>query len=219
MSEHNREIIYPCPFSKGYGMPANQAWQVLKVYYIYRFILACSFVLLFYFRTGASLLVSIHNGHLYAFTSIVYLVSTIIFGVFVFWRVFSYGILVELLIFTDIILLTLLMYASGGTSSGVGVLPAISVAAGGLLVGGRCALVFAAIASIATLGAEVYASHIDYLAKANYTYAGALGATYFAIALLSLVLARRSERRRVLSMSMSMKMKKRRRLCATRCRP
>jgi two-component system, NtrC family, sensor histidine kinase PilS len=193
MAVNNPKIIYPCPFSKGYGMPASQAWQLLSIYYVYRFILACSFALLFYMRVGSSLLASVNDGRLYAFSSLAYLLSTLIFGFLIFWRVFGYSILVQLLIFTDIILLTLLMHASGGMSSGVGILPAISVAAGGLLVGGRCALVFAAIASVSILAAEIYATQIEFLAKANYTYAGMLGATYFAIALLSVVLARRSE--------------------------
>ncbi|MBK8814924.1 MAG: two-component sensor histidine kinase [Methylococcaceae bacterium] len=188
------KIIYPCPFSKGYGMPATQAWQLLSIYYVYRFILACSFTLLFYLRVGPSLfLFSAHNGHLYAYSSLTYLITTLIFGFLVFWRIFGYSILVQLLIFTDIFMLTLIMHASGGTSSGVGILPAISVAAGGLLVGGRCALVFAAIASLSILGAEIFTSELHFSDKTNYSYAGMLGATYFAIALLSVVLARRSE--------------------------
>ncbi len=193
MAVNKPKIIYPCPFSKGYGMPATQAWHLVSIYYIYRFILACSFALLFYLRVGPSLLFTEHDGQLYAYTSLAYLLSTVALGFLLFWRVVVYSVLVQLLIFTDIILLTLLMHASGGTGSGVGILPAISVAAGGLLVGGRCALVFAAIASVSILSAEVYSAQIHHIAKANYTYAGMLGATYFAIALLSVVLARRSE--------------------------
>lgn len=174
-------------------MPALQAWQLLNIYYIYRFILACSFALLSYFRVGHALFLGAHDIHLYTYSSAVYVLMTLVLGFLIFWRVFGYSILAQLLIFTDIIMLTLLMHASGGIGSGVGILPAISVAAGGLLIGGRCALVFAAIASVAILAAEIYAEQIELLAKANYTYAGMLGATYFAIALLSVVLARRSE--------------------------
>jgi two-component system, NtrC family, sensor histidine kinase PilS len=186
------KTIYPCPFSKGYGMPANQAWQLLKVFFIYRFILACSIVLIFYFRSELLSDVSV-DGQLYKYTSTSYLTLTIVLGICIFWRFLGYSLLAQLLIFTDIIMLTLLMYASGGVSSGVGILLAVSVAAGGLLIGGRCALVFAAIASLAILTAELYADQSYAFAKTNYTYAGMLGASYFAIALLSLVLARRSE--------------------------
>jgi two-component system, NtrC family, sensor histidine kinase PilS len=192
MPSNNASTIYPCPFSKGYGMPASQAWQLLNVYYIYRFILACSFALLFFFRVGPALL-GAFDKHVYAYSSVVYLALTFILGIFIFWRFLGYSILVQILIFTDIILLTLLMHASGGISSGVGILLAVSIAGGGLLIGGRCALVFAAIASMAILAAEVYADQNNLFRQTNYTYAGMLGASYFAIALLSVVLARRSE--------------------------
>ena len=192
ISSSSSSIIYPCPFSKGYGMPASQAWQLLNVYYIYRFILACSFAILFFMRFGPSLL-GAFDKQVYVYSSVAYLLLTIILGIFIFWRILGYSILVQLLIFTDIILLTLLMHASGGISSGVGILLAVSMAAGGLLIGGRCALVFAAIASLAILSAEVYAGQNNLFRQTNYTYAGMLGASYFAIALLSVVLARRSE--------------------------
>jgi two-component system, NtrC family, sensor histidine kinase PilS len=184
--------IFPCPFSKNYGMPANQAWQLLNVYYIYRFILAFSFTLLFFMRIGPSLL-GAFDKQLYAYGSIAYSLSTVVLGLFIFWRVLGYSILAQLLIFTDITMLTLLMHASGGISSGVGILLAVSIAAGGLLIGGRCALVFAAIASLAILSAEIYADENKLFRQTNYTYAGMLGASYFAISLLSVVLARRSE--------------------------
>jgi two-component system, NtrC family, sensor histidine kinase PilS len=188
----NPKTIYPCPFSKGYGIPAKQAWQLLSVYYIYRFILACTFSILFYLRFGP-LIFDSFNRQLYAFSSLSYLVLTLIFGVCIFWRILAYSILTQLVIFSDIIMLTMLMHASGGISSGLGILLAVSMAAGGLLIGGRCALVFAAIASLAILSAEVYAANNEMFTKINYTYAGMLGASYFAIALLSLVLAKRSE--------------------------
>ncbi|MEQ1557973.1 MAG: PAS domain-containing sensor histidine kinase [Methyloglobulus sp.] len=198
MSDTNAQIIYPCPFSKGYGVPANQAWQLLQVYYVFRFILASSFAVLFYFRYEPTLLGSF-DGVSYGYISHSYLALTILLGVCLFWRTLSYSLLAQLLIFTDIIMLTLLMHASGGISSGIGILLAVSVAAGGLLIGGRCALVFAALASIAILTEEFYASFNHLFVKTNYTYAGMLGASYFAIALLSLVLARRSEQMLILA--------------------
>jgi two-component system, NtrC family, sensor histidine kinase PilS len=191
-SNNNTTTIYPCPFSKGYGMPASQAWQLLNIYFIYRFILAGSFAVLFFMRIGPSLL-GTFDRQLYAYSSIAYVLATAILGIFIFWRIFGYSIIVQLLIFTDIIMLALLMHASGGISSGVGILLAVSMAAGGLLIGGRCALVFAAIASLAILSIETYAAQNHLFRQTNFTYAGMLGATYFAIALLSVVLARRSE--------------------------
>jgi two-component system, NtrC family, sensor histidine kinase PilS len=192
MPDNTSKTIYPCPFSKGYGIPANQAWQLLNIFYIYRFVLACSIALLFYFRFEP-LSVGSFDSYFYKYISLAYLLLTVILGICIFWRALGYSLLAQLLIFSDIIMLTLLMYASGGVKSGVGILLAVSVAAGGLLIGGRCALVFAAMASLAILSEEMYAAQNLLVAKTSYTYAGMLGATYFAIALLSLVLARRSE--------------------------
>ncbi len=173
-------------------MSTGQAWQLLKIFYIYRFVLACSIALLLYFRFEPLSAGSV-DGHLYKYTSLGYLLLTVILGICIFWRVLGYSLLAQLLIFSDIFMLTLLMYASGGVKSGVGILIAVSMAAGGLLIGGRCALVFAATASLAILSTEIYAAQNLLFAEANYTYAGMLGASYFAIALLSMVLARRSE--------------------------
>lgn len=192
MTPNNPDIIYPCPFSKGYGVPVGQAWQLLKVYYIYRFIQSGSFFLLFYFRYGPSFLGS-QDSNLYLSTSLAYLVFTIWLGFCIFLRWLGYSLLAQLLIFTDIITLTFLMHASGGIGSGLGILVAVSIAAGGLLIGGRCAVVIAAIASACILSAELYASHNGPGHQANFTYTGMLGASYFAIALLSMIMARRSE--------------------------
>ncbi len=198
MSAQTPDIIYPCPFSKGYGIPSKQAWQLLYVYYAYRFILSFSFCILFYFRYGPSFLGSL-DGNLFTYTSLAYLVLTLWLGFCLLFRWLSYGVLAQILIFTDIITLTLLMHASGGIGSGIGILIAVSVAAGGLLIGGRCAVVLAAIASMFILSAETYADHYDLTAKSRYTYTGMLGASYFAIALLSMVMAKRSEQMLVLA--------------------
>ncbi len=192
MATTNSDIIFPCPFSKGYGMPVGQAWQLLQVYYVYRFIQSCSFFLLFYFRYGPSFLGS-QDSNLYLSTSLAYLILTLWLGFCIFLRWLSYTSLAQLLIFTDIITLTFLMHASGGIASGLGILVAVSIAAGGLLIGGRCAVVLAAIASLSVLSAELYANHKGLTHQANYTYTGMLGASYFAIALLSMIMARRSE--------------------------
>ena len=45
MTENTSEIIYPCPLSKGYGIPAQQAWLLLKVFLAYRLTLAAVYLL------------------------------------------------------------------------------------------------------------------------------------------------------------------------------
>ena len=192
MTTHRNEAIYPCPFSKGYGIPSQQAWLLLKVFITYRFTLSCLFVILFYSRFGPSFL-GTHDAELYITCSLIYLSLSLISGIGIFWRLGSYTFLAQTLIFTDIILITLLMHACGGVTSGIGILLFVSTAAGGLLIGGRCAMLFAAMAAIAILSEQIYAWQSHVFTSTAFTYAGTLGASFFAIALLAHILAGRTE--------------------------
>ncbi len=186
------ETIYPCPFSKSYGIPGQQAWLILKIYFIYRFILACLLIILFHTNFGPSLLGS-YDQQLFIISSGLFLVLTLLSGIGIFWRLTRYSTQAQIVIFTDILIITLIMHASGGITSGLGILLAVSIAAGGLLIGGRCAMLFAALASLAIMAEQVYAANIKAFETTSYTYAGMLGAAFFTIALLSFILAKRTE--------------------------
>jgi len=192
MLPNTSDTIFPCPFSKGYGIPARQAWLLLKVFLGYRLILAGLFVALFYSSTDASLL-GAYDSRLFTYSSQSYLILSILSGICIAWRLTSYTTQAQLLIFTDILILTLIMHASGGINSGMGTLLAVSIAAGGLLIGGRCAMLFAALASLAVLTEQVFADYTHSFDSTSYANAGMLGASFFTIALLSYVLAKRSE--------------------------
>ncbi len=194
MTENTSETIYPCPLSKGYGIPARQAWLLLKVFLGYRLTLASLFIILFYTQTGSPL-ITIHHSPLFTYSSQSYLILSVISAVCIMWRLTRYTIQAQLLIVTDILILTLIMHAYGGISSGIGILLAVSIASGGLLVGGRCAMFFAALASLAVLAEQIYADYMKSfeLGPYAYIYAGMLGASFFTISLLSYVLAQRSE--------------------------
>ena len=198
MAYNQAETIYPCPFSKGYGIPTGQAWLLLKIFFIYRFISASSFVILFYLRFGPASL-GAHDTQLYQFASLGYLAISLLTGPLIFRRMLSYTQLAQLVISTDIVFITVLMHASGGVSSGVGGLLAISIAAAGLLIGGRCALLFAALASLAVLAEELYAMQTHVFDSASWNYSGLLGISFFAIALISVILAGRVEQSAVIA--------------------
>lgn len=186
------DTIYPCPFSKGYGIPTRQAWLLLKIFFIYRIISTSLFVMLFYLDVGSSVLGK-HNPALYQFTSLSYLTITLLAAPFILRQRLGYANLAQLFIFTDIIFITLLMHASGGVGSGIGMLLAISVAAGGLLIGGRCAMLFAALASLAILAEQLYAIQTHVFETTSPTHSGVLGISFFSIVLLSYMLTQRSE--------------------------
>ena len=189
----SESFVTPCPFSRGYRIPSAQAWRWLSIFSFYRFALAGCFALLFFLETGPALLGQ-HDPSLYAITSCIYLGLACGSGVPLFLRRPGYGFQVLMQMIVDLIALTLLMYSSGGIESGIGMLMAVSVAAGGLLAGSRCALFFAALASLAVLVEQVYADLYHAFPTTAYTYSGMLGASFFTIALLAHVLARRAER-------------------------
>jgi two-component system sensor histidine kinase PilS (NtrC family) len=186
--------IAPCPFSKQYRISEPQAWQSLTVYFLYRLTLGSTLAFLFFLGALPASL-GRHDPELYSMTSSFYLGSTFFSAVPLFMRRPSFTIQAQIQVFIDIVLIPLIMHASGGVGSGVGVLLGLSVAAGGLLIGGRCALLFAALASLGILVEQTYADLTQSFPDSdiNYTYAGMLGASFFGIAILALVLAQRAE--------------------------
>jgi two-component system, NtrC family, sensor histidine kinase PilS len=89
----------------------------------------------------------------------------------------------------DILFLALMMSASGGATSGVGVLMIFVVATGAMLASGREALFFAAIAAIAILAEEIHDA-IYGQQRFAFVFAGLLGITLFATAALAHLLSR-----------------------------
>ncbi|MGB5734033.1 MAG: ATP-binding protein [Thiohalocapsa sp.] len=91
---------------------------------------------------------------------------------------------IMLAVIPDIITYTLLMHISGGVGTGLGLLPAIAVIAGAILMEGRLSLLFASLATLAVIAQQVYAEFNIGAPTGTYTEAGLLGLTYFAVALL-----------------------------------
>lgn len=198
MALNQPKTISPCPFSKGYSIPVEQAWSLLKVFFIYRFIISSLFVILLYSNFDLSLLKQ-QNTRLFFFASQSYLAFSILSGFCTFNRLFSYTYQAQIAIFSDIIFITLLMHASGGINSGIGILLAVSIASSGLLIGGHCALAFAALASVSVITQQIYTSRSGSIDPTSFTYAGMLGATFFTIAYLSYILAKRTEQSETLA--------------------
>lgn len=95
------------------------------------------------------------------------------------------------LVAVDILLLTWLMYLSGGVASGIGALTLVAVAAGAIVVTGRMAIAMAALASIAVLYEEFYLSLAEAAWVDDYFQAGVLGMLYFGAAIAIQGISRR----------------------------
>ncbi|EDY85703.1 sensor protein PilS [gamma proteobacterium HTCC5015] len=90
---------------------------------------------------------------------------------------------------TDILLITAMMYSSGGLSSGLGILLVVCVAGSSTLVRGVMPYFLAAMATLAVLVETALLERASN--STTYTTSGALGASLFGVAFLSQVLSRR----------------------------
>ncbi|NVJ62307.1 MAG: hypothetical protein HWE27_18105 [Gammaproteobacteria bacterium] len=164
--------------------------RALQIYTIYRIVVAAFLFTLFQLKAGEVFLGQT-SPQLFSWSSIAHLGSAIAF--YFINRSFSnkFTLLVEIQVFLDIALLTLLMHASGGIATGLGMLMAVSVTTACLLVERNSSIVFAAIASAAVLGEAIYLNLSGSNTSDYITQAGLLGATFFATSLFALLTARR----------------------------
>ncbi|MDH4276081.1 MAG: ATP-binding protein, partial [Gammaproteobacteria bacterium] len=90
----------------------------------------------------------------------------------------------------DIVAISLVMFASGGVNSGVGMLLIVVIAGGSVVLSRRATVAMAAAAALAELGLQTLGTYwLDFAPQ--FTQAGLLGSVYFATALLGHVLVRR----------------------------
>ncbi|MDZ7751196.1 MAG: HAMP domain-containing sensor histidine kinase [Gammaproteobacteria bacterium] len=165
-----------------------QNWRALRFFSFYRIILALLLGGLL-FTTDVSTLIGSKLPVLAAATVAAYLVFGLVAGLGVRWRWPGFHFQVLLQVTVDILLITVLMLASGGVRSGLGPLLVVAIAGGSILTVGRTAFLFAAFATLAVLVQEVLAWL--YFLNTSYTQSGMLGATFFATAYLAYSLATR----------------------------
>ncbi|MDT8382983.1 MAG: ATP-binding protein [Gammaproteobacteria bacterium] len=170
-------------------LDSERAWRPLHYLNLYRITLAALFVSAVFVKGNLPVLGSA-NPSLFQTISFVYLGVALAasFAIRLRWtefRVLTYGLMV-----IDILSLTLIMRASGGIETGLGMLLIVAIAGNSLLLSSRAANLFAAIAAIAVLGEQVLA-HQDPALTSNFTQAGILGASLFATAFLAHVLSSR----------------------------
>lgn len=171
------------------------SWRTLAIFSGYRLFLAVMLFGMFYLRLPPEFLGKTHPS-LYQWVSQAYLFSALIFIVFTSkrWGGFVPQTTIQLVI--DILVITLLLYASGGLKTGLGSLLVVVVVAGGILVPSRIAAFIAAIATLSVLLQAGYAQIADGITK--YSHAGMLGATFFVTALVAQVLSQKIQKSQIL---------------------
>lgn len=165
-------------------------WQALAYYNFYRILLSGLFLFLIYIGQLPEPL-GIFDERLFSRASHVYFFIAIFFSWFIFEQFPRFNLQIAIHVLVDIIILSLLMYSSNGLSSGFGMLLVIAVAGGSILRAGKISILFAAIATLAVLGHELYIQFFRFFHPVNYTHAGILGATFFITAIIGNILAAR----------------------------
>ncbi len=176
--------------SIGVAFGDTAEWKPLRYFILYRLALSGLLVVLYYWGV-APVPVGYYDAELFRNTAVGYLLFSVIAAVANHLRVPEYDAQVLLQVFADIIAITLLMHASGGVTSGFGMLLLVTIAGGSVLTQGRIAILFAAMASIAVLTQQIFVWLTIPFSTTHYTHAGILGASLFATAYLAHISARR----------------------------
>ena len=163
---------------------APQAAPALRFFFYFRLALAIGLAVLFFSDQGPALLGQ-SDRHLFASALVVYLFLIAASGIVMVLGLLQEELQAQAMAVIDIVAFAILMHASGGPGSGLGLLNALTIAVGSLTMAGRQALFFAAIATLAVLVQQVYADLVQHVRATAYTHAGLLGVAYFAIAVLA----------------------------------
>ncbi len=163
-------------------------WRSLHLFNFYRLLIAL--VLLSGVLLGGNILqLGSHDRTLFIQVSVIYLLFGLVCAAVIRTRrQFNAQIAMQVLV--DIAFVTILIYASRGVTSGLGLLLLTTLAGAGLISRGRLALFYAALASIAVLLEQAYEMLIYQESAVQFIQAGFLCIGYFATAMVAHTLTR-----------------------------
>jgi two-component system sensor histidine kinase PilS (NtrC family) len=142
----------PSGLSKAEGQAAVEAqnWKLLKYFNFYRLAIAIASSAIAIFIGKYTPFGEVHPG-LFLSSSVVYAIISLTAVFAIHWRKPDYESQATLLSFSDITLLTIIMHASGGLASGLGLMLVVAIAGTSLMLGKRLTIFYASLATIAVL--------------------------------------------------------------------
>jgi two-component system sensor histidine kinase PilS (NtrC family) len=189
MRDHQSPSFWPLSkLQVATPLAVEDLWRSLFFFGLYRLIL------------GALLLLATKFGDVFSFNSFEQAWAFRICLVYIFLVLFAllgvkarrpdFSLQLAFQVGTDIVVVALLSYFSGGIQSNLGVLLLVSLAAAGMISRGRITLLYAALATIAILLEHSYSVLTREASVSQFVQAGILSAAYFAVAWLSHTLSR-----------------------------
>jgi two-component system, NtrC family, sensor histidine kinase PilS len=178
------------PFAAAPPAPTDLAWRVIGLVNLYRLLVPPSVYALYAFGGPESSFGSA-RPELFLWTCVVYFAAGVAFVIAGRRLMPNLRATTFVHASVDAVAISLLMFSSGGVTSGLGILFVVPVGAMALLADSRDAFVLAALAALALLLQQIGA-HVTYTATASdYSPAGILGGIVFLVALLAWPVARR----------------------------
>lgn len=159
----------------------SDSWKALSILNIYRFCVSAIFMVLVLSGHLISPLGST-NKSLFLISATFYFSASLIAWLLLKLKMSKFVIHMYAFILIDTLSITLLMYASGGTNSGLGMLLLITIAGGSIIMTRRPAMLFAAIASLAILMEHFLFNIENMFNSSNFIQPGLLGLAFFSAA-------------------------------------
>lgn len=176
---------------------SNYHWQALRLFNLYRVILALGFITLVFFDIDISFL-GIFDTTLYEKSTITYVILSAFFLLLSLVYKKHYAWQANGPIFVDIVAITLIMHASGGLITGIGILLIVIVAAHSLLVPGKLSFFSAAFATLGLLMEQSYTVLVLNNPINVYSQVGLLGIVIFATSFVTNLLSQRARKSQII---------------------
>lgn len=169
---------------------ADSYWRSLQYFSVYRLVTGAVFLIAFLLTGGGANLAS-QNPVLFLWVDSAYLVAAFAFLMIIQRLRRAFDLQLSIQVVCDVVFLTALMYASGGSKSGIAFMLVVVVAGAALVGQGRLTLFYAAVATLAVLIEQtVRTFHLE-APQDDFVRTGLISIGFFATALIARMLATR----------------------------
>jgi two-component system sensor histidine kinase PilS (NtrC family) len=165
-------------------------WRPLYLFNIYRIATASLFLLAMLPQSGG-FKIGLDRPGLFVAVGTTYLAIALLYLTLLPRLRLGFDLVLTIEVVSDIVLLTLMMHASGGARSGLGYMLLVVLAGAGLVGQGRLSLFYAALATLAVLFEQAFRVSQLYGDPGDFIYAGSISLGFFATAITARLLAAR----------------------------